>query len=274
MADGDNGRETALGVLLDGVTRAPAPTAPWRRRVVERSLNDAAQRSVDKSAELIFAAAMLLERSNGDDFTVQEVADMAKQSVRTVYVHFDGKDDLLLAVFEEAMHAYARLLGEALEQYDDPLERVAAAVYFAARLSERATGGVAAGIAKLRARFAATMPEALATAQWPLTELYATVLRRAAEAGVIELPKLDVATYVVRALVDSVGVNRVLGNQFGLTLPEPVDLVEFVLHGFKAELSPGWQQRFDAHWESLPPLFSVAQDLQIADTRRNGRRRR
>lgn len=265
MARPKSSTDTNVDALLDD--DAHAEVAPWRRRVVARSLQEAAQRSVDRSAELIFAAAMLLERSNGDDFTVQEVADMAKQSVRTVYSHFDGKDDLLLAVFEEAMQAYARVLTEAIAPYDDPLERVAAAVYFAARLSERATGGVAVGIAKLRARFAATMPEALAGAQRPLTELHRRLLREAADAGAIALPKPNVATYALRELVESVGVNRILGNQYGLELPTPVDLVEFVLHGLEAELAQDWQQRFDAHWDAMPPLFSVAQDLRIT---RNG----
>ena len=56
---------------------------------------------------LIQAAAALLERSNGDGFTVQDVADEAGQSLRTLYQYFESKDDLLLAVFEEAMGIYA-----------------------------------------------------------------------------------------------------------------------------------------------------------------------
>ena len=54
------------------------------------------------------AAARLLERTNGDRFTVQDVADEAGQSLRTLYQYFESKDDLLLAVFEEAMRTYAQ----------------------------------------------------------------------------------------------------------------------------------------------------------------------
>ena len=57
---------------------------------------------------LIRAAAAVLERSNGEDITVQEVADEAGQSLRTLYQYFESKDDLLLAVFEEAMRTYAQ----------------------------------------------------------------------------------------------------------------------------------------------------------------------
>ena len=59
---------------------------------------------------LISAAAAVLDRCNGEDITVQEVADEAGQSLRTLYQYFESKDDLLLAVFEEAMRTYARLI--------------------------------------------------------------------------------------------------------------------------------------------------------------------
>lgn len=240
------------------------PSGTWRRRVVERSLNDAAQRSVNRSAELIFAAAALMERTNGDDFTVQHVADLAKQSVRAVYVHFDGKDDLLLAVFEEAMNAYTRVVSDALAPYEDPLERVAALVYFSSRLTERAAGGISVGIARLRARFAVTMPAELARAQAPLTELYAQVLHDAAAAGVIEPNRTMTATFVLRHLVEAIGTTRTLGDHYGLDLPEHADVVEFTLRGLGAEPPAGWQERFERQWDEMPSMFSVAQDLKIS----------
>ena len=81
--------------------------ADWQRRVVGRSLRTAAARSVDRGNALIRAAATVLERSDGEDITVQEVADEAGQSLRTLYQYFESKDDLLLAVFEEAMRPSA-----------------------------------------------------------------------------------------------------------------------------------------------------------------------
>ena len=40
----------------------------------------------------------MLKRSNGESLTVQDVADEAGQSLRTLYQYFASKDDLLLAV--------------------------------------------------------------------------------------------------------------------------------------------------------------------------------
>ena len=55
--------------------------ADWRRRVVDRSLRSAAERSVDRGMALIAAAGAVLDRNGGDDITVQAVADEAGQSL-------------------------------------------------------------------------------------------------------------------------------------------------------------------------------------------------
>ena len=110
--------------------------ADWQRRVIDRSLDDAKRRSIDRGSRLIRAAAKVLDRSNGESLTVQEVADEAGQSLRTLYQYFASKDDLLLAVYEEAMRTYAtaadRRSGRASRIR---LERLAAAIIASGRLT-------------------------------------------------------------------------------------------------------------------------------------------
>ena len=65
---------------------------------------------------------------------MQEVADEAGQSLRTLYQYFSSKDDLLLAVYEEAMRTYARLITAAVAQLEDPLERLAGGIMAATRM--------------------------------------------------------------------------------------------------------------------------------------------
>jgi DNA-binding transcriptional regulator YbjK len=79
------------------------------------------------SRSFIPAAAKVLERTNGESLTGQVVADEADRSLRTLYQYFTSKDDLLLAVFEEAMRTYARIIRAAVADLDDPLERLACA---------------------------------------------------------------------------------------------------------------------------------------------------
>ena len=108
--------------------------ADWQRRVVGRSLNDARRRSIDRGARFIRAAAKVLERTNGESLTVQEVADEAGQSLRTLYQYFASKDDLLLAVYEESSGTYARMIRAAIAEVDEPVERLAAGLIAATRM--------------------------------------------------------------------------------------------------------------------------------------------
>ena len=103
-------------------------TTDWQRRVLGRSLRSATKKSIDRGASLILTAAHLLEKSNGDGFTVQDVADEAGQSLLTLYLYYESKDDLLFAVFEEAMKTYARLIRESVVDLDDELERLAGTI--------------------------------------------------------------------------------------------------------------------------------------------------
>src|SRR5581483_11951057 len=82
----------------------------WRERTVDRSLANHRARALEKSSRFIDAATELLAESGRTDFTVQEIVDRSGQSVRAFYQHFAGKDDLLLAVFEQAMETFAHEL--------------------------------------------------------------------------------------------------------------------------------------------------------------------
>ena len=61
---------------------------------------------------------------SGKEFTVQEVVERSGQSLRSFYQYFDGKHELLLALFEESVRATAERLQEMVAEEDDPLERL------------------------------------------------------------------------------------------------------------------------------------------------------
>jgi AcrR family transcriptional regulator len=62
------------------------------------------------------------------DFTVQEVVDRSRQSLRSFYQHFNGKHELLLALFEDALRRAADQIRAAASTKDDPLDRLRVAV--------------------------------------------------------------------------------------------------------------------------------------------------
>ena len=82
--------------------------------VIERS-NGPPARPASGAArvqQFLNAAREIIAEKGSTEFTVQEVVDRSKQSLRSFYQYFDGKHELLLALFEEEMgEAVTRVRG-------------------------------------------------------------------------------------------------------------------------------------------------------------------
>ena len=72
------------------------------------------QRFLDVAFELI-------DEKGTTEFTIQEVIDRSKQSLRSFYEYFDGKDELVLALFEETMSEAGADIRAAVDAQSDPL---------------------------------------------------------------------------------------------------------------------------------------------------------
>jgi AcrR family transcriptional regulator len=105
----------------------------WRQRAVARSLNAARSRAEQRVQRFLDAAFALIDEKGSTEFTIQEVIDRSKQSLRAFYQYFDGKDELLLALFEETVHEATDDLAALIDSSSDPLDRLRA---FTIRLHE------------------------------------------------------------------------------------------------------------------------------------------
>jgi AcrR family transcriptional regulator len=105
-----------------------ASGSAWRERAVERSLERARSRAEEKVQRFLDATVELIDERGGLDFTLQDVVDRSEQSLRSFYQFFGGKDQLLLAVAEEAMREVTHNLREVAMAGDDPLDRLRIAV--------------------------------------------------------------------------------------------------------------------------------------------------
>ena len=217
-----------------------APSSTWEGRVLDRSLGKARQRSLEKASAILHAAARLMERTKGDAFTVQDVAAEAGQSLRSVYQHFGGKEDLFVAVFEEAMRVYANLLGEAVEQYDDPLDRLIAGVVSVAHLTKKSSQGLVVAMTRLRMRLTETNPEKVAESTGPVTEILRRLVVCALEAGVVHDCDPDTVAFSLFALGSAVTHAHFLGDTYALEMPSDTEFVRFCLRGMSADLPEDW----------------------------------
>jgi AcrR family transcriptional regulator len=102
--------------LEDGVS--------WREFAVARSLDSARTRAESRVQRFMDAALELVNRGSGTDFTVQEVVERSGQSLRTFYQYFDGKHELLLALFEESIASTVEYLQRRIAEEDGALERL------------------------------------------------------------------------------------------------------------------------------------------------------
>ena len=98
--------------------------ADWRQRAVARSLHGARSRAEQRIQRFLDAAFALMDEKGSTEFTIQEVIDRSKQSMRGFYQYFDGKDELLLALFEETVREATEDLRGVIETKVDPLERL------------------------------------------------------------------------------------------------------------------------------------------------------
>jgi AcrR family transcriptional regulator len=112
------------GPLVSTEVEEPA----WKQRAVERSTRAAKLRAEQRVQRFLDAAQAIITEKDNTDFTVQEVVDRSRQSLRSFYQHFDGKHELLLALFEDALRRATDQIRAAASGQSDPLDRLRVAV--------------------------------------------------------------------------------------------------------------------------------------------------
>ncbi|MEU9913776.1 TetR/AcrR family transcriptional regulator [Streptomyces sp. NPDC051001] len=154
----------------------PTEEPAWKQRAVERSTQAAKRRAEQRVERFLDAAQAIMADKGTTDFTVQEVVDRSKQSLRSFYQHFDGKNELLLALFEDAMSKSAEQLRTAAAEHSDPLARLKVAVQ---TLFENSRPDPVA------LRLLVSHPNEMRVANAPLLALFTELMTDLEEAGVL-----------------------------------------------------------------------------------------
>jgi len=108
----------------DPAAEAGEAPSSFRDVAVARVVDPARLRAERRVQRFLDAALELMTTSSGKDFTVQEVVERSGQSLRSFYQYFDGKYELLLALFEESVRSTADLLRDRIAEEPDPFERL------------------------------------------------------------------------------------------------------------------------------------------------------
>jgi AcrR family transcriptional regulator len=155
-----------------------ADLSGWQQRALDRSLVEAKRRALNKSNGFVEAAMELLNATGGLGFTVQDVVDRSKLSLRSFYQTFASKDDLLLALFEECVAGAAEWQRGRMAKHDDPIEQIR--VFLTSPWSGPISPEVSRALALYNLTLSATRPSDLKHALEPSLD----VLLEAVERGI------------------------------------------------------------------------------------------
>jgi AcrR family transcriptional regulator len=213
---------------------AQQPT--WRQRAVSRSLHAARSRAEQRVQRFLDAAFELIDEKGTTDFTIQEVIDRSKQSLRGFYQYFNGKDELLLALFEDSVLESAADLREVVDAESEPIARLRA---FTIRLHEwceptdtpRKRGSHnRRPISEFSVQLAVAHPERVKAALEPVSRMLLDLVEEAAAAKAINVPDTRrAAALVQQTVMYSWFGNRLIQNpRMRITAEETW---QFCLHG-------------------------------------------
>jgi len=210
----------------------------WRQRAVSRSLSAARTRAERRVQRFLDAAFELIDETGTSEFTIQEVVDRSKQSLRGFYQYFDGKDELLFALLEENIRESVEDLRAAVESEAKPLERLRA---FTIRLHEwceplgtRRKRGAhnRVAISAFSLQLAVKDPERLAAVMAPISRMLIELLDAAVAADAVQATDTRRAALLIQQTVMySWLMNRLVEKtRVNVTAEEAW---EFCLHGLR-----------------------------------------
>ncbi len=181
---------------------------------MERSLRTARERAVSRSERFIEVATGLLYETGSLDFTVQELVERSKMSLRSFYQHFASKDDLLLAVLEEAIRRFVESLRADIEAQTDPLEQLRIYVTSFYGAGQRSDRQASAALSRYLLMLTSDEPSELARVLAPQVALLSRIVDAGVSAGRFrqDVSSSSLTILVTQTLTSAVEMN-VLGTQ-------------------------------------------------------------
>ena len=162
---------------------SPSEEPAWKQRAVERSIKTAKLRAAQRVQRFLDAAQAIIIEKGSTDFTVQEVVDRSRQSLRSFYLQFDGKHELLLALFEDALSRSADQIRAATSNQKDPLESLKVAVTLLFESSRPDPTAKRPLFTDFAPRLLVSHPTEVNIAHAPLLALLTELMEAAGEAG-------------------------------------------------------------------------------------------
>jgi TetR/AcrR family transcriptional regulator, transcriptional repressor of bet genes len=206
-----------------------ADLSGWQQRALDRSLVEAKRRALNKSNGFVEAAMELLNATGALNFTVQDVVDRSKLSLRSFYQTFASKDDLLLALFEECVAGAAEWQRGRMAKHDDPIEQIR--VFLTSPWSGPISPEVSRALALYNLTLSATRPSDLKHALEPSLDVLLDAVERGIATGQV---RSDIDARRLAEILLSTGNAAVNTTILQTGSESPDDVWAFCLGGIKS----------------------------------------
>src|SRR5690606_24739055 len=195
------------------------------------SLRTAKLRAEQRVQRFLDAAQAIITEKGSTDFTVQEVVDRSRQSLRSFYLQFDGKHELLLALFEDALGRTADQLRAAADGESAPLDKLRVTVELLFELCRPDPGAQRPLFTDFAPQLLVSHPGQVKVAHAPMLALFTELMTEAAEAGVLRegIDPRRVAAMVIQTVMFTAQSATGEEDQRPITAAE---IWDFCAHGF------------------------------------------
>jgi AcrR family transcriptional regulator len=149
-------------------------------------LPDARSRQVEVTSRLVESARDLVWDAGGPNFTVNQVVAAAGTSLKSFYRCFAGKDELLVALFEDDARRGADALASMVDGEAEPLERLRVVVVGLFRfLTVEGRLPYAAALVREHLRLAESHPDQLRGVLHPFVGVFEAAVATAQASGAV-----------------------------------------------------------------------------------------
>lgn len=219
---------------------AESNRSSWREQAVARRLDPARARAEERVQRFLDAALEVMNDSaSGADFTVQEVVEKSGQSLRSFYQYFGGKQELLLALFQESVLSTAEHLRVVAAQQETPVERMHSFVieYYRicrpARRRRATKNRPTPAMAEFAQQLLTAEPTEAARAFVPLVELFEALLEEATAEGTVRsgLHLRRVSGVLLEAIMFNAFSRTIVGLSGPSDGNDDEALWELIMHG-------------------------------------------
>lgn len=180
----------------------------------------------DRRRLLIEAAYDMLAEQGLDGLTIRAVLLRTGLARRAFYECFGGKDDLVIAVFEETLQLAARHYGALSGKYGTPMEQMRFIVMsimlgqgFEGEAPDQPRDRRGAALSREHMRLAESHPAQLQAALRPLLDVLAQILSAGMEQGVMRSADPDRLAGMVYNLVSSTAHTEFVAAEGGMLDP-------------------------------------------------------